>query len=102
MRTVLRLCALILFAVPTDVFPQTPAPQTPSTTQVPKGQMPTLGRPTESNDVVPTLDFDEYFLGKWTFEWTMPDSALGPGGDFTGTTLIAAFSAAHDLIGGPV
>jgi hypothetical protein len=38
--------------------------------------------------VVPTLDFDEYFLGKWTFEWTMPDSALGPGGEVTGTTIV--------------
>ncbi len=34
------------------------------------------------------LDFDEYFLGKWTFEWTMPDSQLGPGGDLTGTTIV--------------
>jgi hypothetical protein len=50
--------------------------------------MPSLGRPTESTDVVPTLDFDEYFLGKWTFEWTMPDSPLGPGGDATGTTIV--------------
>ena len=88
MRTVLRLCALILFVIPTTAGAQTPAPQTPAPTQVPKGQMPTLGRPTESSDPVPTLDFDEYFLGKWTFEWTMPDSALGPGGDVTGTTIV--------------
>jgi hypothetical protein len=54
--------------------------------QVPKGQMPTLGRPTQSDDQVPLLDFDAYFLGKWNFEWSMPETALGPAGDFTGTT----------------
>jgi len=54
--------------------------------QVPKGQMPTLGRPTQSDDPVPLLDFDTYFLGKWTFEWSMPETALGPAGDYTGTT----------------
>ena len=52
--------------------------------QVPKGQMPTLGRPTESNDKVPLFDFDAYFLGKWTFEWSMPESPLGPAGPYTG------------------
>src|SRR5688500_11268549 len=37
--------------------------------QVPKGQMPALGRPKETGDTVPLFDFDNYFLGKWTFEW---------------------------------
>lgn len=55
--------------------------------QVPKGQMPALGRPTEAADAVPLLDFDTYFLGKWTFEWSMPETALGPAGEFTGTTV---------------
>ena len=55
--------------------------------QVPKGQMPTLGRPTQSEDQVPLLDFDAYFLGKWTFEWSMPETAIGPAGDYTGTTV---------------
>jgi hypothetical protein len=55
--------------------------------QVPKGQMPTLGRPTEGTDQVPLLDFDTYFLGKWTFEWSMPESPLGPAGPYTGTTV---------------
>jgi hypothetical protein len=54
--------------------------------QVPKGQMPTLGRPTQSDDQVPLLDFDGYFVGKWAFEWSMPETALGPAGDYTGTT----------------
>ena len=54
--------------------------------QVPKGQMPTLGRPTETGDTVPLFDFDAYFLGKWTFEWSMPESPLGPAGPYSGTT----------------
>lgn len=55
--------------------------------EVPKGQMPTLGRPTQTGDEVPLLDFDAYFVGKWTFEWSMPETALGPAGDYTGTTV---------------
>jgi hypothetical protein len=55
--------------------------------QVPKGQMPTLGRPTESGDQVPLFDFDAYFLGTWTFEWSMPDTPLGPAGDYSGRTV---------------
>ena len=54
--------------------------------QVPKGQMPVLGRPTQGTDEVPLFDFDTYFLGKWTFEWSMPESALGPAGPYSGTT----------------
>jgi hypothetical protein len=57
--------------------------------QVPKGQMPTLGRPTQGTDQVPLLDFDTYFLGKWTFEWSMPESALGPAGPYSGTTTVS-------------
>ena len=57
--------------------------------QVPKGQMPTLGRPTETGDAVPLFDFDTYFLGKWSFEWSMPESALGPAGPYSGTTTVA-------------
>ena len=51
----------------------------------PKGLMPDLGRPTKSDDVVPLLDFDKYFLGKWTFTADAPDSVLGPGGEVSGT-----------------
>ena len=51
----------------------------------PKGLMPNLGRPTKADDVVPLLDFDAYFLGRWTFEADAPDSVLGPGGVSTGT-----------------
>jgi len=51
----------------------------------PKGLMPNLGRPTKPEDVVPLLDFDQYFLGKWTFTADAPDSVLGPGGESSGT-----------------
>ena len=57
--------------------------------QVPKGAMPTLGRPTDGNDTVPLFDFDAYFLGKWTFEWSMPESPLGPAGPYSGTTTVS-------------
>ena len=53
--------------------------------QLPQGQIPDLGRPTEAGDEVPTFDYDAYFPGVWTFEWRVPDSPLGPGGLITGT-----------------
>jgi hypothetical protein len=66
--------------------PQQPAaPQTDSP-QLPRGSMPNLGRPTEGSDKTPLLDFDEYFLGTWSFEWVVPDSPLGPAGQIAGTT----------------
>jgi hypothetical protein len=51
----------------------------------PKGLAPDLGRPTRPDDQVPRLDFDKYFIGRWTFEADAPDSVLGPGGPSTGT-----------------
>ena len=48
--------------------------------------MPDLGRPTKTDDQVPPFNFDEYFPGKWTFEWEVPEGALGPAGRITGTT----------------
>jgi len=49
--------------------------------------MPDLGRTTKADDEVPLFNFDEYFNGKWTFEWEVPDSILGPAGQITGTTV---------------
>jgi len=60
--------------------PQTPPP-------APKGQMPELGRPTKTDDQLPLFNFDEYFPGKWTFEWDVPEGPLGPAGRITGTTV---------------
>ena len=56
--------------------------------EVPKGQMPSLGRPTQTGDEVPLFDFDNYFIGKWDFEWSMPESPLGPAGPYSGTTVV--------------
>ncbi len=61
---------------------QTPTGQTP-----PRGQMPDLGRPTKVDDRLPAFNFDAYFPGKWTFEWDVPEGALGPSGRITGTTV---------------
>jgi hypothetical protein len=58
-------------------------------TQLPQGQIPDLGRPTEAGDEVPTFDYDAYFPGVWMFEWRVPDSPLGPGGLITGTETFA-------------
>ena len=35
---------------------------------------------------MPLFDFDAYFPGKWTFEWDVPESPLGPAGRIEGTT----------------
>src|SRR5947209_17314833 len=52
--------------------------------QLPKSQMPDLGRPTRPNDEQPLFNFDDYFLGKWTFEWDVPEGILGPSGTIKG------------------
>jgi hypothetical protein len=57
---------------------------------LPKGQMPELGRPTKVGDELPVFNFDQYFTGKWTFEWDVPEGALGPSGRITGTTVYKA------------
>jgi len=60
---------------------------------LPKGQMPDLGRPTKVGDEMAPLNFDEYFTGKWTFEWDMPDGPLGESGQVTGTTVYKVIDA---------
>jgi hypothetical protein len=50
-------------------------------------QAPDLGRPTKLDDVQPLLNFRDYFVGKWEFEWEMPDGPLGPGGLLTGSVV---------------
>src|SRR4029079_16809053 len=62
-----------------------PGAQQPAS-QLPKSQMPDLGRPTKSTDALPLFDFSSYFTGRWTFEWDVPESILGPAGTVTGTT----------------
>jgi hypothetical protein len=60
-----------------------------------RGQMPTLGRPTQAGDETPLLDFDTYFLGTWTYEGVVPDSPLGSGGSISGT---ATFNKVSDTV----
>lgn len=72
--------------------------------QLPKGQMPDLGRPTKKDDQLPLFNFDEYFIGKWTFEWEVPESPLGPAGHITGATVYKPlegrfYEASTDAIG---
>ena len=78
-------CVLVTLALVAGAA-QTPPGQPPK----PKGQMPDLGRPTKHDDTVPLFDFDAYFLGKWTFEWDMPEGPLGPAGRLEGTTVYTA------------
>ncbi|MFN8059181.1 MAG: hypothetical protein U0Q12_08440 [Vicinamibacterales bacterium] len=63
------------------------APQKP---ELPKSQVPILGRPTKPEDPAPILDFGGYFTGKWTFTWDFPETGLGPAGELTGTTVFKA------------
>jgi hypothetical protein len=76
-----RLLAAALALAATAAAAQPPPPSTP----LPRGQMPDLGRPTKHDDPLPTFNFDAYFAGKWTFEWDVPDSPLGPAGTIKGT-----------------
>src|SRR5215471_17779854 len=52
--------------------------------QLPKSQVPDLGRPTRVTDEQPPFNFADYFVGKWTFEWDVPDGPLGPSGTIKG------------------
>jgi len=38
---------------------------------------------TKATDKVPPFDLS-YFVGEWAFDWTSPESALGPAGDLVG------------------
>jgi hypothetical protein len=74
-----QFSVVVLVCLSAGLAAQQPPPQ-------PKGVMPNLGRPTQATDEVPPLDFEGYFTGAWDFEWTVPESALGPAGPVTGTT----------------
>jgi hypothetical protein len=77
------LNTVVGLALTASLIVQTPPPQTPK----PRGQMPDLGRTTQSDDTVPLFDFDLYFPGKWTFEWDVPDSPIGPAGRIEGAVV---------------
>lgn len=74
----------IVFAALTALALQPPG------AQLPKGQMPDLGRPTKPGDALPPFNADEYFPGRWHFEWDVPEGALGDSGRIEGTTTYKA------------
>ena len=56
--------------------------------QLPKSQLPDLGRPTQpAMDEQPLFNFEEDFPGKWTFEWDAPEGVLGPAGTIKGAVV---------------
>ena len=77
------LAVLMLFGG--SVLPAVAQPPQP----LPKGQIPDLGRPTESSDEIPLFDYDSYFPGTWSLEWRTPDSPLGGGGMIAGRETFA-------------
>ena len=77
----LVLAAILVASWPLDA--RQPPPQ--DKPQLPKSQMPDLGRPTRPNDEQPLFKFDEYFPGTWKFEWDVPEGVLGASGTITGT-----------------
>ncbi len=60
-------------------------PQERDKPDLPKGQIPDFGRPTEKGDPVPFFDYELYFPGTWLFQWRVPDSPLGSPGTIKGT-----------------
>ncbi|HKB14361.1 MAG TPA: hypothetical protein VKD69_27035 [Vicinamibacterales bacterium] len=85
--------ALFLAAsIPLTAFQQPQPPQ--EKPQLPKSQMPDLGRPTRPNDEQPLFDFEQYFPGTWKFEWDVPEGVLGASGTIKGTVTYKKVDAA--------
>ena len=61
--------------------------------QLPKSQVPDLGRPTRVTDEQPPFSFEDYFPGKWNFEWDVPDGVLGPSGTVKGSIVYKKIDA---------
>ena len=93
MKSALVLASVCLIVAARGLAAQPPAPAQTDKPQLPKGQMPDLGRPTQGDDALPPLNFDEYFTGTWTFEWDMPEGPLGESGRVTGTTVYKVIEA---------
>ena len=89
----LSLTPLAVVALAVTIGATITAQQQPDKAQLPKGQMPNLGRATKVTDELPPLNFDAYFPGAWTFEWDMPEGPLGPSGQVTGTTVYKVIEA---------
>ena len=74
-----HVIGVIALGAATALFAQEPKPQ------LPKSQIPDLGRPTRVTDEQPPFNFAEYFVGKWTFEWDVPEGPLGASGTIKGS-----------------
>lgn len=83
----LMIAATLPLVAALSAQPQPPATPPADKVQLPKGQMPVLGRPTKSDDPMPLLDFDTYFIGRWTFDWQAPESVFGSAGLISGATV---------------
>lgn len=83
LRRARRVTAVALLAA---AFPLQGAAQTPQP-ELPKSQVPTLGRPTKPDDPAPLLDFWLYFKGAWTVTWDYPESPLGAADVLSGRTV---------------
>ena len=81
-RWILTVGALAVIVMPVNGL-QT-APQQDKA-QLPKSQVPDLGRPTKVTDEQTVFSFADYFPGKWTFEWEVPEGVLGPAGTVKGS-----------------
>ena len=89
MHTLTIARALVVGAlVSAGLHPGAAAAQTPQP-ELPKSQVPTLGRPTRADDPAPLLDFFAYFKGSWNVTWDYPESPLGPADVLIGTTVFA-------------
>ena len=80
-RATLAIGAAAVALATTLAAPQQDKPQPP------KSQIPDLGRPTRVTDEQPLFSFEEYFPGKWSFEWDVPDGVLGPSGTIKGSII---------------
>jgi len=79
MKAIFTLAGMAIAMTALSAQPPTP----PAEPQI-RGAMPNLGRPTEASDKTPPFDFDGYV------EWIVPESALGPAGDISGTMTFKA------------
>ncbi len=81
--TIALVVAAGVATLATGTAAQAPQPE------LPKSQVPTLGRPTRADDPAPLLDFWAYFKGAWNVTWDYPESPLGPADVLTGKTIYA-------------
>jgi hypothetical protein len=78
----MKAFTLVALVALTGVLPPSAQQDRP---QLPKSQLPDLGRPTRPTDEQPLFNFQEYFPGKWSFAWDVPEGVLGPSGRIKGT-----------------